>query len=67
MIRSLQEQVGGVVLIEVDTMTEARDFLESLPAIAAGLVEFELLPIGPFLGFEYLFKEAHLSTLAKSG
>ena len=42
-----QDQTGVVFLLNVTDLKEAHDLLAALPLAKAGLMEFELIPLGP--------------------
>ena len=48
---------GVVFLMNVSTVKEAHDLLEALPLGKAGIMEFELIPIGPLSPLQYLLAE----------
>jgi muconolactone delta-isomerase len=45
----------AVLVLECDTTEEARRRLSELPLMRAGLIDFRLLPLAPYPGFERLF------------
>jgi hypothetical protein len=52
-----KDQPGVVFLMNVATVKEAHDLLEGLPLGKAGIMEFELIPIGPLSPLQYLLAE----------
>jgi hypothetical protein len=48
----------AVLVLESADLDEARAALASLPLVAAGLIEFELIPLVPYDGFARLFAAA---------
>lgn len=52
-----QEDHRAVLVMECGDREEAREYLDSLPLVQAGLIRFEILPLKPYDGFERLFKE----------
>ena len=52
-----KDQPGVVFLMNVGTVKEAHDLLEALPLGKAGIMEFELIPIGPLSPLQYLLAE----------
>lgn len=48
---------NGVLLFEVPDVAAARAAVDSLPLVAAGLIDFDLVPLRPYPGFARLFKE----------
>jgi hypothetical protein len=49
---------NGVLLFEVPDLAAAREAVDSLPLVAAGLVDFDLVPLRPYPGFARLFRDA---------
>ena len=52
-----KDQPGVVFLMNVTTTKEAHDLLEALPLGKAGIMEFDLIPIGPLSPLQYLLTE----------
>lgn len=52
------DRPNGVLLLEVADLGEARRVVDSLPLVAAGLIDFDLVPLRPYPGFARLFAEA---------
>jgi muconolactone delta-isomerase len=52
-----QDNRTAVLVLEADGPEEARQALESLPLVQAGLIEFQVLPLIPYDGFARLFEE----------
>ena len=52
-----QDKPGVVFLINVSTVEEAHALLEKLPLGVRGLMEFELIPLGPLTPLSRLLKE----------
>ena len=50
-----QDQPGAVVILECASLEEARKALGTLPMVEAGLLDFDVIPLGPFLPLENLF------------
>jgi len=53
-----KDQPGVVFLMNVATVKEAHDLLEALPLGKAGIMEFDLIPIGPLSPLQYLLPDA---------
>ena len=51
------ESANGVLLFEVPDVAAARAAVDSLPLVAAGLIDFDLVPLRPYPGFARLFRE----------
>ena len=43
-----QDGPGAVLMLECQSMEEARSLVDSLPFVKEGIVDFDLIPIGPF-------------------
>ena len=52
------DRPNGVLVLEVPGLAEAREAIDSLPLVAAGLIDFDLVPLKPYPGFARLFAEA---------
>ncbi len=46
----------AVIILECSNIDDAREALSTLPLAKAGLIEFELIPLRQYSGFERLFK-----------
>jgi hypothetical protein len=51
-----QDRDEAVLVLECADAEEAKTLLGSLPLVQAGLIEFEIIPLVPYPGFERLFK-----------
>lgn len=49
------EQDSAVLVLETPTVAEADAALASLPMVGAGLIEFDVIPLRAYPGFERLF------------
>ncbi len=47
---------GAVLVLECDDVTEAERLVATLPMAEANLLDFELIPLRPFMGFRQLFE-----------
>ena len=47
----------AVLILECKDVIEAREKLDSLPLVRAGLIRFEIIPLVPYPGFARLFEE----------
>lgn len=45
----------AVLVLECDGVAQAEELLQSLPLVAHGLIQFEMIPLAPYLGFARLF------------
>jgi muconolactone delta-isomerase len=50
-----QDEASAVLVLECDDLAAASAALASLPLVAAGLIEFEILPLRAYPGFGRLF------------
>lgn len=48
--------MGVVFVLECSGVDEARKTLDELPFVREKLIDFEIIPLGPFSYFEILFK-----------
>ena len=51
------DSANGVLVFEVPDVAAARAAVDSLPLVAAGLIDFDLVPLRPYPGFARLFRE----------
>ena len=51
------DRPNGVLVFEVPDVVAARAAIDSLPLVAAGLIDFDLVPLRPYPGFARLFRE----------
>jgi hypothetical protein len=52
-----QDRKDAVLVLECADVNEARQLLGTLPLVQAGLIDFEVIPLVPYPGFERLFGE----------
>ena len=52
-----QEKTEAVLVLECDSVAEARAVLGTLPLVREKLIDFELIPLVPYPGLERLFSE----------
>jgi hypothetical protein len=45
----------AVIVLECGDVDEARALLSGLPLVAAGLIDFDIIPLAPYDGFARLF------------
>lgn len=50
-----RDEHTAVLILESENLEAAQQTLASLPLVQAGLIEFELIPLAPYSGFERLF------------
>lgn len=53
------EQGRVVMMLEAESVEAARDALESLPFARLHLIDFDVIPLGPFEGLSRLFEAAN--------
>ena len=51
------DRPNGVLILEVTDLAAARQVIDSLPLVAAGLIDFDLIALRPYPGFARLFRE----------
>lgn len=51
-------QPGAVLVLECADVMEAERLVAALPIAEAGLLDFELIPLRPYMGFRQLFRNA---------
>jgi muconolactone delta-isomerase len=51
-----ERQHTVVIVMECESEGAAQEVLSSLPLVQAGLIEFEIIPLAPYDGFERLFE-----------
>ncbi len=49
-------RLGVVFILECSNVDEARKILDELPFVREKLIDFEIIPLGPFSYFETLFR-----------
>ena len=52
-----EERSEAVLILECADRDEAKQTLDSLPLVQAGLISFDLIPLLPYPGFSRLFVE----------
>jgi muconolactone delta-isomerase len=52
------DRPNAVLVFEVPDVAAARAALDGLPLVAAGLIDFDVIPLRPYPGFAHLFREA---------
>ncbi len=53
-----QDRPGVVIIAEAESVEEARKALREFPLAKAGLIDWDVIPLGPFLNWESLFAPA---------
>ena len=49
------DQDSAVIILECRDLMEAQEYLDTLPFVKNGLIQFELIPLKPYPGLERLF------------
>jgi hypothetical protein len=52
-----RDRMGVVFVLECDSVADARTSLSELPFVREKLIDFEVIPLGPFSYFEMLFTD----------
>jgi hypothetical protein len=52
-----RDENSAVIILECANIQEARQILNTLPLVEAGLIDFELIPLRAYPGLARLFKE----------
>ncbi|KPJ34132.1 superoxide dismutase [Burkholderia multivorans] len=50
-----QDRPGVAIIAESDSIDAARRTLAEFPLAEAGMIDWEIIPLGPFVGWESLF------------
>lgn len=50
-----QDRPGVAIIAECESVEAAREALRQFPLAQAGLIDWEVIPLGPFLNWEMLF------------
>lgn len=50
-----QDRPGVAVIAEADSIEAAKKALDEFPLAKAGLIGWDVIPLGPFLNWEFLF------------
>ncbi|HMO11360.1 MAG TPA: muconolactone Delta-isomerase family protein [Actinotalea sp.] len=56
------ERPAAVLLLEVETLEDARAAVSGLPLVAAGVIDLELVPLAPYPGLARLWTDAVTGT-----
>ena len=49
---------GAVLMLECANVEDAHKVLQTLPLVKAGLIAFDVIPLGPYPGFSRLFAQS---------
>lgn len=50
-----QDKPQAVIMLECEDSDKAKQILDTLPLVREGFISFEIMPLGPYPGFERLF------------
>ena len=50
-----QDRPGVAIIVECESVEAAKQALREFPLAKAGLIDWEVIPLGPFLNWEMLF------------
>jgi muconolactone delta-isomerase len=51
------DKPAAILILECDSADEAKEVLSTLPLVRDGLIEFEIIPLVAYPGFQRLFKK----------
>nr|WP_315216019.1 superoxide dismutase [uncultured Duganella sp.] len=54
-----QDRPGVAIIAECESVEAARQALREFPLAKAGLIDWDVIPLGPFLNWEMLFAPAN--------
>jgi muconolactone delta-isomerase len=54
------EKHTAILMLECDDLQAARQIVDDLPLVQAGTIDFELVLLAPYDGFERLFGDTHI-------
>ena len=52
-----QDRSGTIMMLEAPTLDDARAMIDKLPMVQAGLIAFDLIPLGPYVPLALLLDE----------
>jgi len=52
-----QDRSGTVLVMEAQTLEDARKMIETLPLVKSGMIDFDLIPLGPFMPLALLLDD----------
>lgn len=53
-----QDRPGVAIIAEAESIEVAKKALDELPLVKAGLIGWEMIPLGPFTNWEFLFAKS---------
>ena len=54
-----QDRPGVAIVLECESVEAARQVLGEYPLARAGLIDWDVIPLGPFVNWELLFAPGH--------
>ncbi|HTY38237.1 MAG TPA: muconolactone Delta-isomerase family protein [Bacteroidota bacterium] len=51
------DKPAAILILECDSAEEAKEVLSTLPLVRDGIIEFEIIPLVAYPGFQRLFKK----------
>ncbi len=57
-----QDRSGTVLVLEAPSVEEAQSLLEKMPLVAAGQVQYDCIPLGPYMPLGLLLSDESLNT-----
>lgn len=58
----LPERPGALVVLECESLDDARRIMATLPMVKAGLIDFDYSRMTPYVSFQGLFREVYRRT-----
>lgn len=52
-----QDRSGTVLILEAPSVEDARGLINKMPMVQAGLIDYDLIPVGPFVPLALLLDE----------
>ncbi|UZP68823.1 hypothetical protein N1030_07580 [Desulfovibrio mangrovi] len=52
-----QDRSGTVLVMEAATLEDARNMIDTLPLVKAKMIDFDLIPLGPFMPLALLLDD----------
>lgn len=57
-IYARQDRPGVAIVVECQSLQDARERMAAFPLVVEGLIDWEIIPLGVFTGWEALFNAA---------
>lgn len=52
-----QDRSGTILMLEAPSLEDARSLINKMPMVQEGLIDYELIPVGPFVPLALLLDE----------